>query len=110
MASGIIFFAGAEPPPPKGFLGGTVCSAVLSVSVFQAIEAYTGLPVAVAQAASAGCLLVFYKSWGAIFPPAAVLTGTLAGAASTAGPMNGASFLVFPWLAGHALLYLAALG
>ena len=39
---------------------------------------------------------VFYKSWGAIFPPAAVLTGTLAGAASTAGPMNGASFLVRP--------------
>ena len=37
---------------------------------------------------------MFYKSWGAIFPPAAVLTGTLAGAASTAGPMNGASFLV----------------
>ena len=74
-------------------------------------------PIAV-EGVAAGILLVWYKSSGALFPPNAVLAGNLfatAGAAATSvgGPaasvVAGAKFLVFPWLAGHGLLYGAAL-
>ena len=60
---------------------------------------------------------MWYKTVGAIFPPAAVLAGTLTtAAASKAATMSpndalaaGAAFLVFPWLTGHGGLYLSSL-
>ena len=75
------------------------------------------LPPVAADGASAGLLLVWYKTVGAIFPPAAVLAGTLTtAAASKAATMSpndalaaGAAFLIFPWLTGHGGLYLSSL-
>jgi hypothetical protein len=65
-------------------------------------------------------LLVWYKTVGAIFPPAAVLAGTLTTLGTDAASMDqlseteallkGATFLVTPWLTGHAALYGGALG
>ena len=115
MASGIIFFAGPTPPDPKGFLSGTLCSATLSAGFLYILGAY--LPPATADGASAALLLVWYKTVGSIFPPAAVLAGTLASTAASKAAESpndalaaGATFLVTPWLAGHGALYLAALG
>ena len=116
MASGIIFFAGPTPPNPKGFLSGTLCSATLSAFLLYTLDEV--LPPVAADGASAGLLLIWYKSVGAIFPPAAVLAGTLtAAAASKAAEVSqgeafiaGAQFLLTPWLLGHAGLYLGALG
>ena len=56
---------------------------------------------------------MWYKATGAVFPPAAVLAGLLATASvsATCIPSTLASalnFLAFPWLAGHAWLYICA--
>lgn len=111
MASGVIFFYGPEPPSPKGFLGGTLCSATLSLGTLSALSRIA--PPVVAQGAAAGMLLMWYKATSAVFPPAAVLAGALT-AASVSGAAAGAStvcvrsalsYLAFPWLAGHAFLY-----
>ena len=111
MASGVIFFYGPEPPSPKGFLGGTLCSATLSLGTLAAFSRIA--PPVVAQGAAAGTLLIWYKATSAVFPPAAVLAGALT-AASANGAASGAAkvcmrsalhYLAFPWLAGHAFLY-----
>lgn len=114
MASGVIFFYGPEPPSPKGFLGGTLCSATLSLGTLAALSRVA--PPVVAQGAAAGTLLMWYKATSAVFPPAAVLAGALT-AASVGGAASGAKgasavclrsaarYLAFPWLAGHAFLY-----
>ena len=113
MASGIIFFAGPQPPHPKGFLSGTLCSATLSLVTLTALTPV--LPPVAAQGAAAGVLLMWYKCTGAIFPPAAVLAGALATASVSAASATfsigrSLSFLAFPWLAGHAFLYGCAIG
>ena len=113
MASGIIFFAGPTPPNPKGFLFGTLCSCTLSVALIIFLREY--IPPIAADGVSAGVLLVWYKASGAMFPPAAVLAGTLAAAiqnevqqTNSASISAALQFICFPWLAGHALLYGAA--
>ena len=113
MASGIIFFSGPAPPNPKGFLFGTLCSCTLSVGLILLLQEY--IPPVAADGVSAGVLLVWYKASGAMFPPAAVLAGTLAAAiqkevqTSSAESISVAlQFICFPWLGGHALLYAAA--
>eukprot|EP00322_Chrysochromulina_rotalis_P015276 CAMPEP_0115858626 /NCGR_PEP_ID=MMETSP0287-20121206/16196_1 /TAXON_ID=412157 /ORGANISM="Chrysochromulina rotalis, Strain UIO044" /LENGTH=218 /DNA_ID=CAMNT_0003312899 /DNA_START=54 /DNA_END=710 /DNA_ORIENTATION=+ len=105
MASGIIFFSGATPPSPKGFLSGTFGCATASLAVLTLLSGR--MSVAAAQGAAAGTLLVWYKATNCIFPPAAVLS-VLMMQASSAGssPMN---FVVFPWLTGHVCLYSSAL-
>ena len=117
MASGIIFFGGSKPPNPKGFLSGTICSATVSVGLLATIGRW--VPEVTAQGLSVGLLLMWYKTAGTLFPPAAVLAGGLfSAAAGSAASADGAvaaasaaaSFLVFPWLSGHAVLYLSALG
>ena len=45
MASGIIFFAGPQPPHPKGFLSGTLCSATLSLVTLTLTLLYSHLAV-----------------------------------------------------------------
>ena len=113
MASGIIFFAGPTPPNPKGFLFGTLCSCTLSVALIIFLREY--IPPIAADGVSAGVLLVWYKASGAMFPPAAVLAGTLAAAiqnevqqTNSASISAALQFICFPWLGGHALLYGAA--
>ena len=112
MASGIIFFCNTSPPHPQGFLSGTLCSATLSFGVLTLASPI--MPPVAAQGAAAGTLLVWYKATNALFPPAAVLAGLLATAASGAqthlrlGAASAVRFLAFPWLAGHAWLYLCA--
>ena len=114
MASGIIFFSGPAPPNPKGFLFGTLCSCTISVGLILLLQEY--IPAVAADGVSAGVLLVWYKASGAMFPPAAVLAGTLAAAiqkevqTTNAESVNVALELIcFPWLAGHGLLYAAAM-
>lgn len=115
MASGIIFFVGPAPPDPRGFLSGTLCSATLSALLLYTLDEI--LPPIAADGASAALLLIWYKTVGSIFPPAAVLAGTLtAAAANNAAALTpndalvaGATFVVFPWLTGHGALYLGAL-
>jgi len=108
MASGIIFFAGAAPPHPKGFLMGTLCSATIS---FCAVVLFTQyLPPVAAQGSAAVALLMWYKAHDCVFPPAAVLAGVLSTASAKAltnelTVQDIAMFLVFPWLAGHGLLF-----
>lgn len=111
MASGIIFFAGAAPPHPKGFLMGTVCSATLS---YVAIIVFTKcLPPVAAQGSAAVALLMWYKAHELTFPPAVVLAGALT-AASLKAPDDTVMakdvlwFLFFPWLVGHGLLFCVA--
>lgn len=113
MASGIIFFTGPAPPNPKGFLFGTLCSCTLSVALIIFLQEY--IPPVAADGVSAGVLLVWYKASGAMFPPAAVLAGTLAAAiqnevqeTNSASISAALQFICFPWLGGHALLYGAA--
>merc|ERR1712196_351892 len=88
------------------FLCGAICSATLSFGVLTALSPV--LPPVAAQGAAAATLLMWYKVNGAIFPPAAVLSGALMTAsASAASPtlISSASFLLFPWFAGHVWLY-----
>lgn len=113
MASGIIFFAGPAPPNPKGFLFGTLCSCTLSVGLILLLQEY--IPPVAADGVSAGVLLMWYKASGAMFPPAAVLAGTLAATIQKEVQTTNAEslsvalqFICFPWLGGHALLYAAA--
>ena len=111
MASGIIFFAGATPPSPDGFLSGTLCSATVSLGALVALQ--PRFSPTFAQGAAAGALLCWYKATGAIYPPAAVLAGLLASASvSATGAYTSLAttmrFLAFPWLAGHAWLYACA--
>ena len=105
MASGIIFFAGATPPYPKGFLLGTLCSATVSTAMLSLLTG--ALPPVAVQGAATGALLMWYKSTACIFPPAAVLAGLMSAAASS-GTSN-AAYLAFPWLSGHACLYTSAM-
>lgn len=117
-ASGIIFFAGSNPPSPKGFLAGTLCSATISLGILLLFNQSPLPPVAV-EGIAAASLLMWYKTVGAFFPPNAVLAGLILSdvAASTqAGSSiqdfawtDGLGFLVFPWLAGHGFLYGSAL-
>ena len=112
MASGIIFFFGPSPPDPYGFLSGTLCAATISFATLAAASRF--LPPVTASGAAAAAMLVWYKSTSTMFPPAAVLAGTLLGTIS-AGPAGSfalvpsLSYLAFPWLAGHAWLYACAL-
>lgn len=115
-ASGIIFFAGPNPPNPKGFVSGSLASAAITAFIMFVIAQFELLPPGLAvDAISASLLLVWYKSSGAMFPPAAAYCGNLfaVAAAADGGGMGGlpaeVSFLAFPWLAGHSLLYGAAL-
>lgn len=68
MASGIIFFAGAEPPNPKGFFLGTTGCATMGATILSLLSGR--VPDAAAQGAAAGALLMWYKATGCIFPPA----------------------------------------
>ena len=114
MASGIIFFSGPKPPDPKGFLSGTICSATLSAALLLTLGQVVG--EVTADGLSVGLLLMWYKTAGTLFPPAAVLAGALTGAAAKSAVdvdnpiVAAAGFLFFPWLAGHAVLYASAFG
>merc|ERR1712129_248472 len=106
---GIIFFAGPAPPSPKPFLFGTLGSLLVLEDKLPPI-AFSGSAAAV--------LLMWYKTTNVLFPPAAVLAGSLmvsmASAAASAGNdhpglMAILHFLAFPWLAGHAFIYIVAM-
>mmetsp|Transcript_7592 Transcript_7592/g.14878 ORF Transcript_7592/g.14878 Transcript_7592/m.14878 type:complete len:234 (+) Transcript_7592:3-704(+) len=112
MASGIIFFAGESPPQASAFLSGTLCGATLSLAALTLVSRL-GAPATVAAGGAAGAMLMWYKANNLVFPPNAVLPillsqAIVAEAAGTPGWMTAIDFVVFPWLAGHAALYMAA--
>eukprot|EP00927_Polykrikos_kofoidii_P011124 TRINITY_DN14696_c0_g1_i1.p1 TRINITY_DN14696_c0_g1~~TRINITY_DN14696_c0_g1_i1.p1 ORF type:complete len:416 (-),score=70.17 TRINITY_DN14696_c0_g1_i1:90-1292(-) len=103
MASGIIFFVGPTPPPPNPFLVGTLSSATVSLGVFFVLEKFLH-PIA-ASGGAASALLIMYKSTGVVFPPAVALFGQMAQKATLQQELL---YLFFPWLAGHATIYVWA--
>ena len=110
MASGIIFFVPRAPPAPAVFLVCTAGSATVAAAGLALASALAWSPAACAGAA-AGPLLAWYRLTDSVFPPAASLSVLMA--ASVAGEGLAAwtaslYFLFFPWLAGHAVLWLAA--
>ena len=116
MASGLIFFAQASPPNPKGFYVGTAGSTLCALALIYAVS----LPATVAAGLTSGAILIFFKYFNAIFPPTAVLgmlllQSTLGSAVPSPSGLpvskltDVLSFLAFPWLAGHAWLYGSAL-
>lgn len=108
LASGIVFFISAEPPHPKGFLSGTVCSATISFGVLSLLSPH--VCVASAHGGAAASLLMWYKVTGSIFPPAGVLAGLLLSTSAASGSLLAtAGYLAQPWLAGHMILYGGAL-
>jgi hypothetical protein len=109
MASGIIFFSPQAPPSPKGLISGTIGSGSVSAAMLALLKKVDASQTACFGAA-AGALLVWYKATGCIFPPAAVVCVLMAG--TPWGPTQGdaLSFLLTPWLAGHACLYAGAMG
>jgi hypothetical protein len=116
MASGIIFFSPSTPPNPFGFLVGTTGSATVAAGALALMSARS-MPAAVGAGAAAGALLMWFKSTGTIFPPSAVLSILMAqavaggAAASTfSGWTSSLSYVAFPWLTGHALLWASAYG
>lgn len=104
LASGIIFFAAPSPPPPTPFLVGTLCSATVSLAVLGVMKKF--FSKVVANGAAAGALLISYKLSGVMFPPAIGLFGKLS---SKATLWQDAEYLFFPWLVGHASVYVAAM-
>jgi hypothetical protein len=113
-ASGIIFFAPSSPPQVQGFLVGTGCGATISWGLFSL------LPFQVACGLAAGTVLFFFKTFNVIFPPTAVL-GVLISQEIHSNPEHAnmlsltdwgrtAWFILTPWLTGHAILYIAAIG
>ena len=107
LASGIIFFAGPAPPGPKSFLMGTLGSASVIFAVLHVLGMVFPAQGTTAQGAVAGMLLMWYKGSGTMFPPVVALAGLLL-AKETAGGLPAlqiATFLLSPWLSGHALLY-----
>lgn len=116
MASGIIFSIGPSPPSPKGFISGTICSATFSFLVLACLKGVTPVGLDhgdIAQGAAAGAMLVWYKLSATVFPPAVILASSLVTASAVGSdPSRSLSatafYLCFPWLAGHAWIYLCA--
>ena len=113
-ASGIIFFAPTSPPQLHGFVVGTACGATLSWCLF------TVLPFRFACGLAAASVLLAFKTFNVIFPPTAVL-GVLISQEIAKTPEQESVFslsdwrrtclfVLSPWLIGHGLLYLAAIG
>ena len=110
MASGIIFFVPAAPPTPAVFLVCTAGSATVAAAGLALASAFAWSPAACAGA-SAGPLLVWYRFTDSVFPPTASLPVLMAASVAGEGLAAWTSslfFLFFPWLAGHAVLWLAA--
>ena len=110
LASGMIFFAGPEPPNPKSFLYGTLAAATLCIGTL-AVLTFEHIPPTVASAAVAAVLLAFYKSTSTMFPPIVSLAGLLlthtpdGQGAGDNWPLSELAYLASPWVLGHAWLY-----
>lgn len=106
-ASGLLFFAGPVPPPPRAFV---FCTGLAWVCGCATVLLPFGDPASKA-ALLAGTLLVLFKLSNNFFVPtlglaAALLTdptGQL-----QASPLLAIRFLIAPWLLGHSLLYVAS--
>lgn len=104
MGSIVVFFSNPSPPSPRPFVLCTGCALCAGV-IMHAFHASTRAP-----AIAAGLHLFFSKLSGVSFSATAGLAVKIAqapwGGASLSAPL---SFLLFPWTAGHCLLYAFAL-
>ena len=102
-ASSIIIFSGITPPPAKNVFFGTMGAAFFALCLFQLVG---GTPETRALAV-AGSLL-WFKSSGALFPPAAALCAVFLDSPTLQA--SGWSYLLFPCLSGQTILYVVAMG
>lgn len=101
-ASSIIIFSGLQPAPAQNVFAGTLGAATGALVLW---EIGGGSPMT--RAIAIGGSLFFFKTTGALFPPAAALAAVFLD--SPGLQENGWSYLLFPCLSGQALLYALAL-
>jgi CBS-domain-containing membrane protein len=102
-AGAIIIFSGMKPPPAKNVFGGMLGAAAFAL----ALEAVGGGTEETRALAVAGSLL-WFKSSGALFPPAAAAAAVFLDSAELQS--LGWTYLAFPCLSGVSVLYGLALG
>ena len=102
-ASSIIIFSGISPPPAKNVFLGTIGAAAFALCLYQ-LGGGTPETRALAVAGS----LVWFKTSGALFPPAAALSAVFLD--SPALQSSGWTYLLFPCLSGQSILYGLAYG
>lgn len=102
-ASSIIIFSGITPPSAKNVFFGTIGAACFALCLYQ-LGGGTPETRAIAVAGS----LIWFKTSGALFPPAAALSAVFLD--SPALQTSGWSYLLFPCLSGQTILYVLAVG
>ena len=102
-ASAVLLFAGMTPPPVVNVLGGTAGAAACGVAALQLFGSSTTV-----RCVAAASTLIWFKMSGTFYPPAAALAVIFVDNAAQAA--KGWSYVLFPSLAGNALLYAGAMG
>ena len=102
-ASSIIIFSGIKPAPAVNVFGGSIGAASFALALW---ELGGGSPTT--RAIAVGGSLVFFKTTGALFPPAAALATVFLD--SPALQEAGWTYLLFPCLSGQLILYALAIG
>lgn len=105
LASSVIFFGGPSPPPTKGFLVCTIGAWAIGFAGHFLME-----DGPTAMCLVAGLCLIFFKISGFFFVPtlgvAVVILSDTSGAFYS--PVTAFKWLLTPWLAGSAFMYLAS--
>ena len=97
-ASTIIIFAGPKPPPARNVFLGTVGATTAAVAITSLLGDGD-----VARSVAVGACLVWFKTTGAVFPPACALAALVFD--SERIHSLGWSFVLCPALSGNAVLY-----
>mmetsp|Transcript_51646 Transcript_51646/g.121232 ORF Transcript_51646/g.121232 Transcript_51646/m.121232 type:complete len:296 (+) Transcript_51646:134-1021(+) len=115
ISSGVVFFIGNAPPNAIALCIGTA-GAMAVYHVLEVLREYMGDQLV--TGATAGCMLMWYRLTNSIFVPATSLGFLIPHPKSDECSMIGwefsrirtaLRFLLFPWISGHSLLYIAAL-
>lgn len=102
-ASAVLLFAGLTPPPAVNVFAGTAGAAACGVAALRLF----GSSMTVRCFATASTL-IWFKLSGTFYPPAAALAVIFVD--NAAQQARGWSYVLFPSLAGNALLYAGAMG
>ena len=106
-ASSIIIFSGITPPSAKNVFVGTLGAAAFALCLEEFFGA-SATAIELGRAAAVAGSLIWFKSSGLTFPPAAAMAVVYLD--SPLMQESGWSYLVFPCLSGQLFLYVAAAG